>query len=89
MPRPIPLLLRRIVRSNDRVETLIRGEGRPVVRRARLRGLICEVEDVPSHPDFECKPILSGQLAILRHAPLDGRLLVEILPSCRTVIDFD
>lgn len=73
-------LLRNIIQQSARVDILIRGKIRPIVRQAQLRGLICVAKPYPGNSEFDMRISLSGPLALFRHARLYGRLLVEILP---------
>lgn len=69
------LIARSLLFRATRVRIVAQGSLRAVVRQAKLRGLICTVED--GHPPaLE----LSGPFALFRHTLLYGRALGEILP---------
>ena len=73
-------LIKSIVQRSQRIEIRLRGRARPVVRQARLRGLICVVTPLMGDSLYEVCLSLSGPLGIFRHAKLYGRLLVEVVP---------
>jgi predicted nuclease of restriction endonuclease-like RecB superfamily len=61
-----------------RVELRVEGGARPVVRLAKLRGLLCTVADATDGgpPLLE----ISGPFSLFRHTLIYGRSLAEILP---------
>lgn len=69
-----------LIQRSRKVDLRLRGRARPVVRQARLRGLICVVSPILGDPEFETLVSISGPLAIFRNVRLYGRLLTEILP---------
>ena len=69
------LIARSLLFRASRVRIRAEGAIRPVVRQAKLRGLICTVED-GAPPVLE----LSGPYAVFRHTLLYGRALGELLP---------
>jgi predicted nuclease of restriction endonuclease-like RecB superfamily len=63
-----------------RVELRAEGGIRPIVRLAKLRGLLCTITDgdlaEPARPILE----ISGPFSLFRHTLLYGRALAELLP---------
>jgi uncharacterized protein len=64
----------------SRVELRVEGGVRPIVRLAKLRGLLCTIADAA--PDQSPRPLLeiSGPFSLFRHTLLYGRALAELLP---------
>ena len=64
----------------SRVELRVEGGVRPIVRLAKLRGLLCTITDgdlgEPARPVLE----ISGPFSLFRHTLLYGRALAELLP---------
>jgi uncharacterized protein len=62
----------------SRVELRVEGGVRPIVRLAKLRGLLCTIVDVPEVglPVLE----ISGPFSLFQHTMLYGRALAELLP---------
>ncbi|MFW7378402.1 MAG: DUF790 family protein [Oligoflexus sp.] len=73
-------LVKSIIQRSQQLEILMRGQIRPIVRQAQLRGLVCVVSPLQNDFKDEARLSLSGPLSIFRHARLYGRLLVEVLP---------
>lgn len=73
-------LVKSIIQRSQQLEILVRGQLRPLVRQAQLRGLVCLVSPLRNEHKDEARLSLSGPLSIFRHARLYGRLLVEVLP---------
>ena len=74
------LILRSLLFHARRVRIKAEGATRPLVRQAKLRGLLCSVTD-GSPPILD----LSGPFTIFRHTLLYGRALgelVQFLPHC-------
>jgi predicted nuclease of restriction endonuclease-like RecB superfamily len=74
------LILRSLLFHARRVRIKAEGATRPVVRQAKLRGLICMVSD-GTPPVLD----LSGPFTVFRHTLLYGRALgelVQFLPHC-------
>ena len=69
------LIARSLLFRASRVRIRAEGALRPVVRQAKLRGLICTVED-GNPPVLD----LSGPYAVFRRTLLYGRALGELLP---------
>jgi predicted nuclease of restriction endonuclease-like RecB superfamily len=69
------LIARSLLFRASRVRIRAQGALRPVVRQAKLRGLICTVED-GDPPVLD----LSGPYAVFRRTLLYGRALGELLP---------
>jgi uncharacterized protein len=69
------LIARSLLFRATRVRIAAQGSVRAVVRQAKLRGLICTVED-GDPPTLE----ISGPFALFRHTLLYGRALGELLP---------
>ncbi len=74
------LILRSLIFHARRVRIKAQGATRPLVRQAKLRGLICTVTD-------GAPPVLhlSGPFTVFRHTLLYGRALgelVQFLPHC-------
>jgi predicted nuclease of restriction endonuclease-like RecB superfamily len=61
-----------------RVRVELEGGARPVVRHAKLRGLICTVE--AREHSTPCAIEISGPLALFRRTIVYGRALAELLP---------
>jgi predicted nuclease of restriction endonuclease-like RecB superfamily len=59
------------------IEIAVEGGVRPIVRLAKLRGLICAVVEAP---DGSQRLQLSGPFSLFRHTLLYGRALAELLP---------
>jgi hypothetical protein len=59
------------------IDLVVEGGVRPIVRLAKLRGLLCVVADTPEGP--RCLR-LSGPFSLFRHTLLYGRALAELLP---------
>ena len=88
-PSPPPTPTEAMLRTNlaiaqavlmraSRVELRVEGGVRPIVRLAKLRGLLCTILDVPDlgRPVLE----LSGPFSLFQHTLLYGRALAELLP---------
>jgi predicted nuclease of restriction endonuclease-like RecB superfamily len=88
-PNPPPSPAEAMLRTNlaiaqavlmraSRVELRVEGGVRPIVRLAKLRGLLCTILDVPDlgRPMLE----LSGPFSLFQHTLLYGRALAELLP---------
>lgn len=62
----------------SRVELSVEGGVRPIVRLAKLRGLLCTITDPPEG----ARPLLeiSGPFSLFQHTLLYGRALAELLP---------
>ena len=69
------LIARSLLARSTHVRIQAQGSVRAVVRQAKLRGLICTVEDGPP-PALE----ISGPFTLFRHTLLYGRTLGELLP---------
>ena len=65
----------------SRVELRVEGGVRPIVRLAKLRGLLCTIVDVPE-VGLPGGPVLeiSGPFSLFQHTMLYGRALAELLP---------
>ncbi|HEV8247206.1 MAG TPA: DUF790 family protein, partial [Polyangiaceae bacterium] len=66
-----------LVRRAARVRIALWGNTRAVVRHARLRGLICSVEQ---GPDEAVRLELSGPFTLFRHTQVYGRALASLIP---------
>jgi uncharacterized protein len=88
-PAPPPTPLEAMLRTNlaiaqtvlmraSRVELRVEGGVRPIVRLAKLRGLLCTIADPPDGG----RPVLeiSGPFSLFQHTLLYGRALAELLP---------
>jgi predicted nuclease of restriction endonuclease-like RecB superfamily len=88
-PDPAPSAAEAALRTNlaiaqavlmraSRVELRVEGGVRPIVRLAKLRGLLCTIADAAESP----RPVLeiSGPFSLFRHTLLYGRALAELLP---------
>jgi uncharacterized protein len=88
-PNPPPTPAEAMLRTNlaiaqavlmraSRLELRVEGGVRPIVRLAKLRGLLCTILDVPElgRPMLE----LSGPFSLFQHTLLYGRALAELLP---------
>ncbi len=88
-PEPPPTPAEAMLRTNlaiaqavlmraSRLELRVEGGVRPIVRLAKLRGLLCTILDVPDlgRPMLE----LSGPFSLFQHTLLYGRALAELLP---------
>ena len=88
-PSPPPTPAEAMLRTNlaiaqavlmraSRLELRVEGGVRPIVRLAKLRGLLCTILDVPDlgRPMLE----LSGPFSLFQHTLLYGRALAELLP---------
>ncbi len=64
----------------------LRGQAHRVVRAARLRGLICEVET--ANDGAEARLRLSGPLALFHRTRLYGKALASLIPTLRWCDDF-
>lgn len=73
-------LVRSIIQRSERLDILIRGHVRPIVRQAMLRGLICIAKPLSGNRVYDAVISLSGPLGIFRHSRLYGRYLMEIMP---------
>jgi hypothetical protein len=78
------LIARSLLFRASRVRIRAEGAIRPVVRQAKLRGLICTVED-GEPPVLD----LSGPYAVFRRTLLYGRALGELLPFLAWCARFD
>jgi predicted nuclease of restriction endonuclease-like RecB superfamily len=87
-PAPAPTPAEAMLRTNlaiaqavvmraSRVELRVEGGVRPIVRLAKLRGLLCTILDPPT-----TRPVLeiSGPFSLFQHTLLYGRALAELLP---------
>jgi predicted nuclease of restriction endonuclease-like RecB superfamily len=88
-PSPPPTPAEAMLRTNlaiaqavlmraSRVELSVEGGVRPIVRLAKLRGLLCAIADPPEGG----RPLLeiSGPFSLFQHTLLYGRALAELLP---------
>jgi uncharacterized protein len=88
-PDPAPTAAEAALRTNlaiaqavlmraSRVELRVEGGVRPIVRLAKLRGLLCTIAETADAP----RPVLeiSGPFSLFRHTLLYGRALAELLP---------
>jgi hypothetical protein len=84
-PTPIEAALRTnleiaqtVLMRASRLELRVEGGVRPIVRLAKLRGLLCTILDVPDlgRPMLE----ISGPFSLFQHTLLYGRALAELLP---------
>jgi predicted nuclease of restriction endonuclease-like RecB superfamily len=88
-PSPPPTPAEAMLRTNlaiaqavlmraSRVELSVEGGVRPIVRLAKLRGLLCTIADPPEGG----RPLLeiSGPFSLFQHTLLYGRALAELLP---------
>jgi predicted nuclease of restriction endonuclease-like RecB superfamily len=88
-PTPAPTATEAMLRTNlaiaqavlmraSRVELQVEGGVRPIVRLAKLRGLLCTIADPPEGG----RPVLeiSGPFSLFQHTLLYGRALAELLP---------
>ncbi len=73
-------LIKSIILRSQRLDIKIRGQLRPIVRQALLRGLICVAHALPGRAEFDATLSLSGPLGLFRHARVYARLLTEIIP---------
>jgi predicted nuclease of restriction endonuclease-like RecB superfamily len=73
-------LIRSIIQRSLRLDIKIRGQIRPIVRQALLRGLICVAKPLQAQTEFDAIVSLSGPLGLFRHARVYGRLLGEVIP---------
>jgi predicted nuclease of restriction endonuclease-like RecB superfamily len=73
-------LIRSIIQRSLRLDIKIRGQVRPIVRQALLRGLICVAKPLHAQTGFDAILSLSGPLGLFRHARVYGRLLGEVIP---------
>jgi predicted nuclease of restriction endonuclease-like RecB superfamily len=73
----------------SRVELRVEGGVRPIVRLAKLRGLLCTISDTqlaePAGPVLE----ISGPFSLFQHTLLYGRALSELLPHLAWCARFD
>ena len=97
-PDPPPTLREAALRTNlaiaqavlmraARVELHVEGGVRPIVRLAKLRGLLCTVVDGAggAPPSLE----ISGPLSLFHHTLVYGRALAELLPHLAWCARFD
>jgi predicted nuclease of restriction endonuclease-like RecB superfamily len=88
-PDPVPTPAEAALRTNlaiaqavlmraSAVALGVEGGVRPIVRLAKLRGLLCNISDPPgaSRPTLE----ISGPFSLFRHTLIYGRALAELLP---------
>jgi predicted nuclease of restriction endonuclease-like RecB superfamily len=78
------LILRSLLFHARRVRIKAEGATRPLVRQAKLRGLLCSVTD-GTPPGMSPIIDLSGPFTVFRHTLLYGRALgelVQFLPHC-------
>jgi predicted nuclease of restriction endonuclease-like RecB superfamily len=61
-----------------RLELRVEGGVRPIVRLAKLRGLLCTIVERPGSPRAVLE--ISGPFSLFRHTLLYGRALAELLP---------
>jgi predicted nuclease of restriction endonuclease-like RecB superfamily len=73
-------LIKGIIQRSQRLDIQLRGQLRPIVRQALLRGLICVAKPLQGQTEFDAILSLSGPLGLFRHARVYGRLLSEIIP---------
>ncbi len=62
----------------SRIALRVRGAARPIVRLAKLQGLLCVVKQTT--PDTEPVLDISGPFSLFRHTLLYGRALAALLP---------
>jgi predicted nuclease of restriction endonuclease-like RecB superfamily len=77
------LLAQGLLFRASRVRVALEGNARPVVRLAKLRGLICQVE----YRADGCVIAASGPFAMFRHTLVYGRALASLVPAlawCRS-----
>jgi uncharacterized protein len=93
-PEPLPSVAEIVLRTNlavvqavlmraSTIDLQVEGGVRPIVRLAKLRGLLCVVVDAaagdgaaPPSPRLQ----LSGPFSLFRHTLLYGRALAELIP---------
>jgi len=75
-PRANLSLVQGLLARADRVTIDVIGNAVPIVRRAKLRGLIVNV----AHADETTRMTISGPLALFHHSRLYGRALGSIVP---------
>jgi predicted nuclease of restriction endonuclease-like RecB superfamily len=84
-PTPVEAALRTnlaiaqaVLMRASRIDLQVEGGVRPIVRLAKLRGLLCTIVDLPgpSRPVLE----ISGPFSLFHHTLLYGRALAELLP---------
>ncbi len=64
------------------IDLRVEGGVRPIVRLAKLRGLLCTIRQDAPADDRAAPPVLeiSGPFSLFRHTVLYGRALAELLP---------
>lgn len=74
-------LIQALVCRSSLVEIQLIGDVRKIVRQAKLRRLICEIQDLP-HTGVKAGCLLrfSGPLSIFGHTTVYGRALAELVP---------
>jgi uncharacterized protein len=77
-------LARGLLARAERVTIDIDGNALPVVRRAKLRGLIVNVEVAPGGARLE----VSGPLSIFHHTRVYGRALADLVPLLSWCVRF-
>lgn len=78
-------LARGLVSRSSRVDLRVRGHVRPVIRHAKLKGLLCTVVGSDSSA---CRLEVSGPLALFRHTHVYGHALAGLLPLLAWCSDF-
>ncbi len=73
-------LVRRLVMKSERIELLVTGHVRPVIRQAKLRGLISTIAAPDGQEDYQASIGLSGPLELFRHSRVYGTSLAEVVP---------
>lgn len=85
-PEPLELGLRvnlalaqSVVRRSTSIQLSVHENARPIVRHAKLRGLICTVRGGGANAG-EAQLSISGPFALFRHTLVYGRALAELVP---------
>lgn len=72
------LLVQGLLERSVKVMVQVWGNARPVVRLAKLRGLLCSV--LPGDREADARIEISGPLSLFRRTLLYGRSLAELVP---------
>lgn len=80
------LLIKKFVLKCEKIRIFIQGSSRPIVRHAKLKGLICSVKELQGYSGVLLE--ISGPLAVVEKTKFYGQAMSEFLPFLPYVNSF-